>query len=118
MLENLTFASTLGISVVGIIVVFIGLILLMSFIQALAYASRIEKKTDKKEKVADKVKPVVVEKPIVEQGLTPEIIAAITAAVSCMLEPETKFVVRRVKRASQLNSWQKLGIEEQMYHQI
>ena len=46
------------------------------------------------------------------------LIAAITAAISMMLEAQTGFTVKRVKRISNAPTWQKTGREEQIYSRL
>ena len=87
-------------SVFGFIFVFVGITLLILFFMALGLLMR---KLDKRK--AAKTQKVAVANPVlipqVEEGVTPEIVAAITAALMAYYETEhaeCEFKVRRIKR--------------------
>ena len=87
-------------AVFGFIFVFLGITLLILFFMALGWLMRkIEKRkaTKKKKPEAPAPAPVLQE----EAGVTPEVVAAITAALMAYYETEhseCEFVVRRIKR--------------------
>ena len=111
----------LSTAAIGMIVVFLGLIILICAIQILG-------KFDKKEpeKATVDVAPVmseVVEEEIIEDDT--EVIAAITAALAVLLDTEKTddtqsqgFVVRRVRKISQSPAWQKMARDEQIYSRM
>ena len=47
--------------------------------------------------------------------ISPEVVAAITAAVSAVWEGQNGFVVRHVKRINNAPAWNRAGREEQIY---
>lgn len=104
----------------GIGVVFVGLIILIGFIKALSFGNQLMDKKSKKAEPAKAAEPVaaVPAAPVVEETsdeLAPEIIAAITAAISAVWDGEGGFVVRHVKRIHNAPAWNRAGREEQTY---
>ena len=85
-MEKFTFG--LGVAGLGMIVVFAGLVLLIGFITILGVAAK---------------------------GVSPEVIAAITAAIAAVWESPNGFVVRHVKRVSNAPAWKRAGRDEQTY---
>ena len=95
-------------SVFGFIFVFLGIALLIAIFTALGLIMKKvnsrEKspKTAKKEKGAQRSPASVAQKaPVAEEGLSPELIAVITAAIAAYYEgtkEKCDFVVRRIKR--------------------
>ena len=86
-------------TVFGFVFVFLGITLLIGFFMALGAIMKkvnAKKKASKKE---EKLAPAPV--PEAEDGITPEIVAAITAALMAYYEQENvpcDFVVRRIKK--------------------
>lgn len=116
-MERLSFANSLLVAIVGILVVFLGLCILIMLIKVLAMAT--ERMGKKKEKPATAAPaPAPVQEPVAEV-VTEEnddaLIAVISAAVACMMEQGSAFTVRRVRRISDAPAWQKAGREEQIY---
>ena len=111
----------LSTAVIGMVVVFLGLVILIVAIQILG-------KFDKKEpeKATTDIAPVMpdtVEEEIIEDDS--EVIAAITAALAVLFETEKSddaqsegFVVRRVRKISQSPAWQKMARDEQIYSRM
>ena len=113
-MENVTFG--LGVAGLGMIVVFVGLLILIGFITVLGLVSR-----PKKPKAAPvkQAAPDVVAAPPVQAapvvGVPAEVIAAITAAIAAVWESPNGFVVRHVKRISNAPAWKRAGRDEQTY---
>lgn len=117
-MENLSFGTSLLVTLVGMLVVFLGLMILIGLIKVLAVATgHIGKPKAKKAETAPAPAPVAEEKTPIEQAeeTNDALIAVISAAVACMLEEGSAFTVRRVRRVSSAPAWQKAGREEQIY---
>lgn len=114
-LSNLGFG--LMVTVIGVVVVFVGLIVLIGLIKLM------EKLTGnmgrKKEAPKAAPAPAPVAAPAVQAAPAAqdqdELIAVITAAVAAMMEEGSAFTVRRVRRVSNTPAWSKSGREEQVY---
>ena len=52
---------------------------------------------------------------VAADGVSPEVIAAITAAIAAVWESPNGFVVRHVKRVSNAPAWKRAGRDEQTY---
>lgn len=102
------------VTLIGMLVVFFGLIILIGLIKIITMLTTEKKKA----KVAETPAPVaaapVTAAPVAVKD-DDELIAVITAAVSCMMEEGTSFTVRHVRRISNAPAWQKAGREEQIY---
>lgn len=114
------FVFGLGVMVIGLLVVFVGLIILIGFIKVLtAVADRksgkpaASKKAEKPAEAAAPVAPPPVAAPA--QGVPAEVLAAITAAIAAVWQAPTGFVVRHVKRINNAPAWNRAGREEQTY---
>lgn len=86
-MENLIFG--LGVMVIGLLVVFLGLIILIVFIKVLSFITDRttgEKKPEKAKPAAPVVSapPVAAPAPAVSEGVSAEMIAAITAAIAAV----------------------------------
>lgn len=107
---------SLSVALVGMVVVFVGLILLIICIKGISAFSK-----EKAKPVTPAAAPVKVatEEPVVqavvEQGVPAEVVAAITAAIAQVWESPNAFVVRRVKRINNAPTWNRAGREEQNY---
>ncbi len=106
--------NSLLVMVVGMLVVFFGLVVLIGLIKIITLLTQ----EHKKEKPAAAPAPAAVAPveaaPVAEQN-DDALIAVITAAVACAMEDGTAFTVRRVRRISNAPAWQKAGREEQIY---
>ena len=118
-MENLIFS--LGVMLIGLLVVFTGLIILIGFIKILTLVTT-HLGGEKKQKAAapasaPAAEPVKapVAAPAQPEGIPAEVIAAITAAIASVWQGETGFVVRHVKRISNASVWNRAGREEQTY---
>lgn len=118
-MENLTFSF--GVTLLGMITVFLGLVILIVFITVLGkITSRAEKKKTitapaAVEKPAEPAPAEPISQPQAAEGISPEVIAAITAAVAMVWQGETGFTVRHVKRIGNAPAWARAGREEQTY---
>ena len=113
-MEKFTFG--LGVAGLGMIMVFAGLVLLIGFITILGVAAKERKKpAPKTEQKAEAVAAPPVQTVVAEDGVSPEVIAAITAAIAAVWESPNGFVVRHVKRVSNAPAWKRAGRDEQTY---
>ena len=113
-MEKFTFG--LGVAGLGMIVVFAGLVLLIGFITILGVAAKERKKpAPKTEQKAESVVALPVQTAVAADGVSPEVIAAITAAIAAVWESPNGFVVRHVKRVSNAPAWKRAGRDEQTY---
>ena len=114
-MEKVTFG--LGVAGLGMIVVFVGLLLLIGFITILGLASRPKKPkaAPVKQAALDVVAAPPVQAAPVAEGVPEEVIAAITAAIAAVWESPNGFVVRHVKRISNAPAWKRAGRDEQTY---
>ena len=112
-----SFGESLLVMVVGIAVVFMGLVILIALIKVLGKVTENMGKA-KAPKAAPAPAPApVAPAPVVEETVEEDddaLIAVITAAVACMMEEGTGFTVRRVRRIAAAPAWQKAGREEQI----
>ena len=113
-MDNLLFG--VGVTAVGMRVVFFGLIVLIGLIKIMTMLSQ-SKKPKEKEAVAPA--PVAAPAPVEAEAAAPTqddvLIAVISAAVAAAMGEETGFVVRRVRRISNAPAWQRAGRDEQVY---
>ena len=113
-MDNLLFG--LGVTAVGMLVVFFGLIVLIGLIKIMTMLSQ-SKKPKEKEAVAPA--PIAAPAPVEAEAAAPTqddvLIAVISAAVAAAMGEETGFVVRRVRRISNAPAWQRAGRDEQVY---
>ena len=113
-MDNLLFG--LGVTAVGMLVVFFGLIVLIGLIKIMTMLSQ-SKKPKEKEVVAPA--PVAAPAPVEAEAAAPTqddvLIAVISAAIAAAMGEETGFVVRRVRRISNAPAWQRAGRDEQVY---
>lgn len=105
----------LSVAAIGMVVVFVGLVILIFCIKAITkLAGAGSKKPEKKQ---ESVAPVAA--PAVEtadpEGIPADVIAAITAAIAAVWQSPSGFVVRHVKRVSNAPAWNRAGREEQTY---
>lgn len=114
----------LQVMVVGLLVVFAGLIILIGCIKLMEIVMRSLQKKEKPAAAAPAVEPAVEAEPEVEEEDEGELIAVITAAVAAMLAgesgdvaDESGFVVRRVRRVG-APAWNRAGREEQIYSRL
>ena len=124
-MEKLMFS--LGVTGLGMAVVFAGLIILIAFISVLAKAttSGSKKKTEpskgavksaaaKNEVPGDVLAAISAALAVYDETPSPEVVAAIAAALNVVMG-EGKFVVKHVKRIKNAPAWNRAGREEQIY---
>lgn len=102
------FGESIGIMVVGIVVVFLGLFILVVTIGIMSSLFKSFKNKDNKsnntiatvaneaKNVLEKVAPISASDPTV----SPDVLAAITAAITFCLGSDNKFIVRKIKRTT------------------
>ena len=111
----------LSVALIGMVVVFAGLVILIFSIKVISKASATGEHKEKKAKAAPAapaaVAPVVAAPPAaVENGVPAEVLAAITAAIGAVWDnAQGGFVVRHVRRVSNAPAWNRAGREEQTY---
>ncbi len=117
-MEQLTFG--LSVALIGILVVFSGLVIIIGFIKIVGIFGADRKRKPVENPAEAVTAPAIpTPAPIVEEGVSPEIIAAITAAISAVMsQSEGGFVVRRVKRVSNASAWNRAGREDQIYSRM
>lgn len=110
----------LSVTVVGMLIVFFGLVILIGLIKLITMMTSGEK--PRKEAAAPAPVPApapVAVTPAAPEPVTPAqddaLIAVISAAIAAMMGEDKGFVVRRVRRVSNAPAWQKAGREEQVY---
>ena len=105
----------LSVAAIGMVVVFVGLVILIFCIKAITkLAGAGSKKPEKKqERVAPVAAPAVATAD--PEGIPADVIAAITAAIAAVWQSPSGFVVRHVKRVSNAPAWNRAGREEQTY---
>ena len=117
-MKNLIFS--LGVTGVGLAVVFAGLVILIGFIMLLGALTKEHKKPIAEAPKAEKA-PEPIPDPAEEmedEAIPAEVIAAITAAVAMVWQGETGFTVRHVKRIGNAPAWARAGREEQTYSRL
>lgn len=105
--------------ITGLVVVFIGLILLILFVSGLGKLFTIKKKEKKSEKVVvktpEEAKPVAPAVPA-DDGIESEVVAVIAAAVAAMsAESGKKLVIRGIRAANnpqRRNAWAYAGLQD------
>ena len=117
-MDKLIFGLT--VTVIGIAVVFCGLVVLIGLIKLVAMATGGVSRA-KKDKAAPApapapapvpAAPVAQEQPVQADDT---LIAVISAAVAAMMEDGSAFTVRRIRRVSNATAWSRAGREEQVY---
>jgi len=112
----MSFVEKLSVSgqtmLIGLAVVFVALILLIACIKVMSYIMREKKAAEKKAEVpaAPAPAPAPVAAPVVEEGISPEIVAIISAAIAAYDGKSAKsLVVRSIRRK---NGWNRAAREE------
>ena len=108
----------LQVTAVGVGIVFVGLVILIGLVKLIGVATGSLGKPKEAPKFPQQ--PAVIPAETVIRELPAEqddtaLIAVITAAIAAMLDDNTGFVVRRVRRVSNTPAWSKAGREEQIY---
>jgi len=113
----------LSVMLIGLLVVFTGLVLLIFCIKLITLISN---KSEHKKKAAlspapeaeDAAEANAESVPAVEPGIAPETVAAITAAIAAVWQGDAGFVVRRVRRVRNAAAWNVAGREDQVYSRM
>ncbi len=113
----------LSVMVIGLLIVFSGLVLLIGCIHLITLLSNgsERKKKASLQQPAEKAAvsaPVPAAIPAPAAGIAPETIAAITAAIAAVWEGENGFIVRRVRRIHNAAAWNVAGREDQVYSRM
>ena len=119
---DIDWTQTWSVVLVGLVVVFAVLIILVlicwamgKVLSAVSGGNGDRGRTEKKAAPAPVV-PAVKKgtvSSVVEDGISDEIVAAISAAVACMMEPGKSFSLKSVRRAREARSaWSAAGIAE------
>ncbi len=104
----------LTVALIGIAIVFCGLVVLIGLIKLITVATQPRKTAEPAPAPAPvpaPVAPAAAAAPAQDDAL----IAVITAAVAAMMEDGAAFTVRRVRRVTNAPAWQRAGREEQAY---
>lgn len=118
----------LGVSVLGMVTVFVGLIILIVFISILSKFSGSAATKKKAEPKQGAVKPAAGTQEVSGEVMvaitaalsaydgapSPDVVAAIAAALNVVMG-EGKFVVKHIKRIKNAPAWNRAGREEQIY---
>lgn len=100
--------ESFGVMVVGILVVFLGLIILIVCIRLMSAMFLKPKSKPAASPVPQEAASPVQAAPTVQNlsvdsNPPAEVVAAITAAIAMLLEPHSKFIVKRIKRTNKIN---------------
>ena len=104
---------------IGIVVVFLGLIILIGMIYLMTAFTGRKKPAPPPQVIAPPVvaappRPMQIPEEKSETGPDDALIAAVTAAIACVWDgAETGFVVRRIRRVSEAPAWRNAAREEQ-----
>ena len=112
--------ESLGVAALGMLTVFAGLVILIVFITLLtkftmAGSKKKETKAEAKPVEAPAAAPAAAPAPVDDGTPSPEVVAAISAALAVIMGGEGKFVVRHIKRVQNSSAWNRAGREEQVY---
>ncbi|MDO5022319.1 MAG: OadG family protein [Eubacteriales bacterium] len=102
-MQNNVLLEGLSTTVTGILVVYLGLIILIGAISLMRVFSVKDKKEDKPSQSAAKAPAATPAPPAVnvDKGISPDIVACIAAAVASIMQgesPKTDFIVRSIRR--------------------
>ena len=100
-----------------LLLVFTGLSLLIVCMIAISFFS-LERKKALPANRAEAVTAVLPAQPAPSLAITPEVIAAITAAIAAVWQADTGFVVRRVRRIHTAPAWNRAGRDDQIYSRL
>lgn len=114
-MNNLTYG--LGVTAIGMLIVFFGLIILIGLINLLATvtSSRTKEKKPAEEAQEAQAEPEADALSGAEEPRDDALIAVLTAAVAAAMDNGAAFTVRRVRRVTNAPAWQRAGRDEQIY---
>ena len=105
---------SLIVALIGLMIVFVGLIILIACIYALAAVMRkVRERAEAKKPAAPAPAPVVVPEPVAEEAQVDEgeLVAVITAALMAYTKSNKTLVVKNIRRA---NAWASAGRADQL----
>lgn len=96
-MKSMDFGSTLIVTLISMAIVFFGLAVLIGLIKVMVRVTGLKgkKKTETEEKIVAGIEEPAEDQPVQDDA---ETVAAIMAAISCMLEEGQQFTVRRIRR--------------------
>jgi sodium pump decarboxylase gamma subunit len=113
----------LSVMAIGLLIVFAGLVLLIYCIRLITFFSN--RGESKNAVAAPETAAEETTEPEyalsadtdegTDEGVTPETIAAITAAIAALWQEDTGFIVRRVRRVRNAAAWNLAGRDDQVY---
>lgn len=109
----------LSVALVGMGVVFVGLVILIGSIKLISLASTERKPKDdavSEMANADADAPAAVTDGT--QGVPADVLAAITAAIAAVWQGDAGFTVRRVRRIHNAPAWNRAGRDDQIYSRM
>lgn len=118
-MERLTLS--LSTMVIGMLVVFIGLVILIACIYAMTSITGRKKKQPETKAVAEPAPVPAAEEPAEEAAEDAGVMAAIAAAIAVIWEGEgngTGFVVRRIRRAQSSTARARAARDEQIFSRL
>ncbi len=117
-MEKLGFGFS--VALIGMLVVFAGLVLLIYCIKLITVLSNGRKAKPAEEAAAldAAAAPAAAAAPVSLQGVSPQVVAAITAAIAAVWQGDTGFVVRHVRRVHNAPAWNRAGREDQIYSRM
>ncbi len=115
-MEKLGFGFS--VALIGMLVVFAGLVLLIYCIKLITVLSNTRKAKPAEEAAAPVAAAPAPAAPVAVQGVSPQVVAAITAAIAAVWQGDTGFVVRHVRRVHNAPAWNRAGREDQIYSRM
>ena len=115
-MEKLGFGFS--VALIGMLVVFAGLVLLIYCIKLITVLSNGRKAKPAEEAAAPAAAAPAPAAPVAVQGVSPQVVAAITAAIAAVWQGDTGFVVRHVRRVHNAPAWNRAGREDQIYSRM
>jgi len=118
-MNSITFG--LSVALIGILVVFIGLVILIGCIKMIALVAGDKKPKEKAAPALAKTETPAGAKaaaPAIAPGIPADVLAAITAAIAAVWQGDTGFAVRHVRRIHNAPAWNRAGREDQIYSRM
>ena len=118
-----TLVFGLSVALLGMLVVFGGLVILIICINVISAASKEKKHKQPKQTPAPAASvaqsaAAPAPAPVATDDIPAPVLAAITAAIASVWQGKTGFTVRHVKRVSNAPAWSRAGREEQIYSRM
>lgn len=117
---SMQLGDTLLVTLIGMLIVFVGLIILIGLIVVVAKVTGAGAKEKNAAQTPSEESPAPVAADIPEDtdGTDPRLIAVLAAAVAAAMEDGAAFTVRRVRRVSNASAWANAGREDQIYSRM